>query len=72
MFARSSLVLARTAARRAPAQTRAFHVENVINNTTPFDQTNGTKLGVYMILFFGGGFSIPFLASAYQIHKASA
>ncbi|GAA5995761.1 uncharacterized protein JCM10292_004731 [Rhodotorula paludigena] len=68
MFARSSLVLARTAARRAPAQARAFHVDNVINNTTPFDQTNGTKLALYMLAFFGGGFSIPFVASA----KASA
>ncbi|TNY17912.1 hypothetical protein DMC30DRAFT_419350 [Rhodotorula diobovata] len=76
MFARSSLVAARAAARRSPAQARAFHVDNVINNTTPFDQTNGTKLAIYMVAFFGGGFSIPFLASyvplAYQIRKASA
>ncbi|GJN93436.1 hypothetical protein Rhopal_006492-T1 [Rhodotorula paludigena] len=68
MFARSSLVLARTAARRAPAQARAFHVDNVINNTTPFDQTNGTKLALYMLGFFGTGFAIP----AFQIAKASA
>ncbi|GAA5945268.1 hypothetical protein JCM3775_007415 [Rhodotorula graminis] len=72
MFARSSLVAARAAARRSPAQARSFHVDNVINNTTPFDQTNGTKLAIYMVAFFGGGFSIPFLASAYQIRKASA
>ncbi|GAA6033088.1 hypothetical protein JCM8097_002938 [Rhodosporidiobolus ruineniae] len=73
MFARASLAAARTAVRAPqPAARRAFHVDNVFNNTTPFDQTNGTKLAIYMISFFGGGFAIPFVASAFQIHKASA
>ncbi|BGP34332.1 hypothetical protein JCM10296v2_006147 [Rhodotorula toruloides] len=75
MFARQSLSVARQAvARRTVAlpKARAFHVDNVINNTTPFDQTNGTKLALYMIGFFGGGFAIPFVAAAFQIHKASA
>ncbi|POY76194.1 hypothetical protein BMF94_0714 [Rhodotorula taiwanensis] len=74
MFARQSLTVARQAAVRRTAlpQARAFHVDNVINNTTPFDQTNGTKLAIYMIAFFGGGFSLPFVASAFQIWKASA
>ncbi|BGP26687.1 cytochromec oxidase subunit VIIc [Rhodotorula toruloides] len=75
MFARQSLSAARqVAARRTVAlpQARAFHVENVINHTTPFDQTNGTKLALYMIGFLGGGFAIPFVAAAFQIRKASA
>ncbi|GAA5975664.1 hypothetical protein JCM11641_003561 [Rhodosporidiobolus odoratus] len=74
MFARSSLSVLRTAARQ-PVQVqakRAFHPENVFNHTTPFDQTNGAKLGIYIVAMMGGGFSIPFLAAAYQIHKASA
>ncbi|GAA5965850.1 hypothetical protein JCM8115_003025 [Rhodotorula mucilaginosa] len=74
MFARQSLTVARQAAvrRAAPRNARAFHVDNVMNNTTPFDQTNGTKLAVYMVAFFGGGFALPFVASAFQIWKASA
>ncbi|GAA6022838.1 hypothetical protein JCM10207_001419 [Rhodosporidiobolus poonsookiae] len=73
MFARASLAATRQAVRApTPAARRAFHVDNVINNTTPFDQTNGTKLAIYMIAFFGGGFATPFLASAFQIWKASA
>lgn len=27
------------------------------------DQTNGTKLAVYMVAFFGGGFAIPFVGA---------
>uniref|UniRef100_A0A0K3CRI9 FGENESH: predicted gene_16.2 protein n=1 Tax=Rhodotorula toruloides TaxID=5286 RepID=A0A0K3CRI9_RHOTO len=71
---RSLSVARQAAARRTVAlpKARAFHVDNVINNTTPFDQTNGTKLALYMIGFFGGGFAIPFVAAAFQIHKASA
>ncbi|GAA5877779.1 uncharacterized protein JCM6883_005378 [Sporobolomyces salmoneus] len=75
MLARSSLLTARAALRQAPANPamrRGLHVDNVINNTTPFDQTNGAKLGFYMVSFFGFGFAAPFLASAFQIWKASA
>ncbi|GAA5910836.1 hypothetical protein JCM6882_003440 [Rhodosporidiobolus microsporus] len=71
MFARASLSAARSAARApTPAARRAFHVDNVINNTTPFDQTNGAKLGFYMIAFFGGGFATPFIACAFQNRSA--
>lgn len=31
------------------------------------DQTNGAKLGFYMVSFFGFGFAAPFLASAFQM-----
>lgn len=33
----------------------------------PPDQTNGAKLGFYMVSFFGFGFAAPFLASAFQM-----
>ncbi|GAA5973018.1 hypothetical protein JCM21900_003526 [Sporobolomyces salmonicolor] len=75
MLARSSLLTARSALRQAPVAPtlrRSVHFENVVNNTTPFDQTNGTKLGIYIVSFLGFGFATPFLASAYQIWKASA
>ncbi|GAA5839395.1 hypothetical protein JCM11251_003967 [Rhodosporidiobolus azoricus] len=73
MFARASLSAVRASA-RAPQQVarRHFHPENTFNNSMPFDQTNGTKLAIYMIAFFGGGFSTPFLAAAFQNWKASA
>ncbi|BGP13420.1 hypothetical protein JCM10213_008581 [Rhodosporidiobolus nylandii] len=74
MFARQSLSAVRAAARPqgTVAARRAFHVDNVFNNTTPFDQTNGAKLGFYMVSFFGFGFALPFIAAGYQLHKASA
>ncbi|KAM0790927.1 hypothetical protein ACM66B_004234 [Microbotryomycetes sp. NB124-2] len=64
---------------------RSLHVDNKVYNAAGFDTTamssslraqrqdyrNGTALAIKMIAFCGLGFSIPFVASAYQISKAA-
>ncbi|GJN91100.1 hypothetical protein Rhopal_004117-T1 [Rhodotorula paludigena] len=53
---------------------RTFHVENKVNNNFPFkyegDRKRAFTLGFVALL--GLGSSVPFLASAFQIKKASA
>ncbi|KAL5527189.1 hypothetical protein ACEPAG_5980 [Sanghuangporus baumii] len=70
-------VLARSALRaRAPAalrsniiQCRAFHVDNVVNNTTPFktDYASRRSFAVKLTAFMLGGFLLPVASSAYQL-----
>ncbi|KAK4055402.1 hypothetical protein OIO90_003240 [Microbotryomycetes sp. JL221] len=71
-------VAARPIARALPRQSaiqqnlRSLHVDNKVYNNMPFQYRNGGGLAFKMIAFCGLGFSIPFIASAYQISKAAA
>ncbi|ORY86684.1 hypothetical protein BCR35DRAFT_44574 [Leucosporidium creatinivorum] len=58
--------------RASPRGIRHLHVENTVNNNTPFSYANPKALAFKMIAFCGLGFATPFIASAYQIQKASA
>ncbi|GAA5854106.1 hypothetical protein JCM8547_008229 [Rhodosporidiobolus lusitaniae] len=73
MLALRTAALARSA-RPTTRQVRAFHVENVVNNNTPFKYEGASRrtFSIGLAGLMGFGFSVPFIASYYQISKASA
>ncbi|KDQ07470.1 hypothetical protein BOTBODRAFT_192396 [Botryobasidium botryosum FD-172 SS1] len=61
----------RSARMRPLVQTRGMHVDNVVGNNMPFKYQGVSKaaFAAKVFLFLGGGFSIPFAASYYQLSK---
>ncbi|KAG8193896.1 hypothetical protein JTE90_011455 [Oedothorax gibbosus] len=45
------------------------HHNNVIGDNLPFDISNRYKLSVIFVLFFGSGFSLPFLVVRHHLTK---
>lgn len=45
------------------------HHGGVIGSNLPFDITNKYKLTLYFVLFFGSGFSLPFLVVRHHLTK---
>ncbi|GAA6002938.1 hypothetical protein JCM10207_001908 [Rhodosporidiobolus poonsookiae] len=67
MLAHRSLAAARHARPAARQTRRTFHVDNVINNTTPFKQS-GTRFTVGFCSVLGLGMAVPFVASWIQLY----
>jgi len=70
MLIRTSRPAARNIARSV--RTRGVHIENTVHNNMPFQYRNKKAFAVKLFVFSISGFSIPFLAAAYQLSKASA
>jgi len=51
-------------------QARSMHVDNVVGNNMPFSYDKKGAFAVKITLFLVGGFSIPFVASWWQLRKA--
>ncbi|CAJ0641013.1 265_t:CDS:2 [Entrophospora sp. SA101] len=47
-----------------------YHFENEDGYHLPFSTKSKTGLAIKMTLFFGTGFSLPFIAGMWQFHKA--
>ncbi|KAI8374983.1 cytochrome c oxidase subunit VIIc [Choanephora cucurbitarum] len=68
-----SNVLARSAMRassRQVARSDLYHFSNANGQNIPFDTKNKAALAVKMTLYLGLGFGAPFIAAAWQFHKA--
>ncbi|KAF8307001.1 hypothetical protein DL93DRAFT_2088280 [Clavulina sp. PMI_390] len=68
----SMLVRAARPAMRPLARTmqrRGVHIENEVHNNMPFSYRNKGAFAAKLITFCTLGFSIPFIASAYQLSK---
>jgi len=52
---------------------RNIHIENTVGNNMPFKYKGQPKaFAVKLALFMAGGFSIPFLATMFQLRKSAA
>ncbi|KAL0080998.1 cytochrome c oxidase subunit VIIc [Phycomyces blakesleeanus] len=68
-------VLARSALRSRVASRQVmrsdlYHFSNSNGQNLPFDTTNKAALALKMTLYLGVGFGAPFIAAAWQFHKA--
>ncbi|GAA5964117.1 hypothetical protein JCM8115_005348 [Rhodotorula mucilaginosa] len=70
----SAVVRRAQASRLRLAQRRHYHVENRVNQNFPFryEGEAKTRFTVGFAAFVAAGFSVPFLASAFQLKKAAS
>ncbi|GAA96001.1 uncharacterized protein L969DRAFT_19708 [Mixia osmundae IAM 14324] len=74
MIARNALRQSALASRQPVLRmsARSVHIENTVNNNMPFSYTNKPAFATKVAVFFVSGFSIPFIAAAWQLHKSAA